>query len=158
MKDSSLCGIVFVEKRYQALSLSQLINRVASGDAELGFISCNHVTGHGNAGGLGSDAEMSFKKQDKVLRKFRNHEFNLLIATSVVEEGLDVPKCNCVVRFDLPQNYRSYVQSKGRARAKESRFIILAEKERREEITCQVEVRQIETSNKVNKNYYFMGD
>ena len=112
---------------------------MASGDAELKFISCSHVIGHGSAGSIGNDAEMGFRKQEKVLSRFRNHEFNLLIATSVVEEGLDVPKCNCVVRFDFPLNYRSYVQSKGRARAKESLFVILAEEEEKDQIECQLE-------------------
>lgn len=66
----------------------------------------------------------------QVLRKFRAHETNLLIATSIVEEGVDIPKCNLVVRFDLPTEYRSYVQSKGRARALVSNYIMLADTER----------------------------
>ena len=66
----------------------------------------------------------------QVLRKFRAHETNLLIATSIVEEGVDIPKCNLVVRFDLPMEYRSYVQSKGRARAPVSNYIMLADSER----------------------------
>lgn len=65
-----------------------------------------------------------------MLRKFRAHETNLLIATSIVEEGVDIPKCNLVVRFDLPTEYRSYVQSKGRARAPVSNYIMLADSER----------------------------
>lgn len=63
----------------------------------------------------------------QVLRKFRAHETNLLIATSIVEEGVDIPKCNLVVRFDLPTEYRSYVQSKGRARAPISNYVMLAD-------------------------------
>jgi len=47
-----------------------------------------------------------------------------------VEEGVDIPKCNLVVRFDLPTEYRSYVQSKGRARAPVSNYIMLADSER----------------------------
>lgn len=66
----------------------------------------------------------------QVLRKFRAHETNLLIATSIVEEGVDIPKCNLVVRFDLPTDYRSYVQSKGRARAPVSNYIMLADSKR----------------------------
>ena len=54
----------------------------------------------------------------------------MLIATSIVEEGVDIPKCNLVVRFDLPTEYRSYVQSKGRARAPVSNYIMLADSER----------------------------
>ena len=48
----------------------------------------------------------------QVLRKFRQKEYNLLISTSVLEEGVDIPRCNLIVRFDLPKDYRSYVQSK----------------------------------------------
>lgn len=47
-----------------------------------------------------------------------------------MEEGVDIPKCNLVVRFDLPTEYRSYVQSKGRARAPVSNYIMLADSER----------------------------
>lgn len=72
----------------------------------------------------------SFSRPHQVLRKFRAHETNLLIATSIVEEGVDIPKCNLVVRFDLPTEYRSYVQSKGRARAPVSNYIMLADSER----------------------------
>lgn len=44
-----------------------------------------------------------------------------------MEEGVDIPKCNLVVRFDLPTEYRSYVQSKGRARAPISNYVMLAD-------------------------------
>lgn len=56
------------------------------------------------------------------------HECNLLIATSVLEEGIELPRCNLVVRFDEPQTYRSYVHCKGRARAQDAHFILLIEK------------------------------
>ena len=41
--------------------------------------------------------------------------------------GFDVPNCNLVVRFNKPDNFSSYIQSKGRARAKVSQasFIVL---------------------------------
>lgn len=78
---------------------------------------------------LGNVLRIAFFLVDsfQVLRKFRAHETNLLIATSIVEEGVDIPKCNLVVRFDLPTEYRSYVQSKGRARAPISNYIMLAD-------------------------------
>lgn len=37
--------------------------------------------------------------------------------------GMDVQRCNLVFHFDPIQQFRSYVQSKGRARAKPSRFV-----------------------------------
>ena len=76
--------------------------------ANLYFI--GHVSG--KPGVRSKEADMMHRKQEEVLRKFRNKEFNLLVSTSVLEEGVDVPRCNLVIRFDLPTGYRSYVQSK----------------------------------------------
>lgn len=58
--------------------------------------------------------------------EFRRGELNVLISTAIIEEGIDVPACNLVIRFNKPQNFSSYMQSKGRARAKTgARFVIL---------------------------------
>ncbi|XP_031435633.1 endoribonuclease Dicer isoform X2 [Clupea harengus] len=127
-----LCGIIFVERRYTAVVLNRLIKEAGKQDPELAYISSNFITGHsiGKNQPRNKQMEVEFRKQEEVLRKFRAHETNLLIATSIVEEGVDIPKCNLVVRFDLPTEYRSYVQSKGRARAPLSNYIMLADSER----------------------------
>jgi endoribonuclease Dicer len=49
----------------------------------------------------------------------------VLVASDVLEEGIDIQKCNLVVKFDVPKNYRSYVQSKGRARHRSSQYIMM---------------------------------
>ncbi|XP_054651562.1 endoribonuclease Dicer isoform X1 [Dunckerocampus dactyliophorus] len=127
-----LCGIIFVERRYTAVVLNRLIKEAGKQDPELAYISNNFITGHsiGKSQPRNKQMEVEFRKQEEVLRKFRAHETNLLIATSVVEEGVDIPKCNLVVRFDLPTEYRSYVQSKGRARAPVSNYIMLADSDK----------------------------
>uniref|UniRef100_A0A8C5KCH4 Endoribonuclease Dicer n=1 Tax=Jaculus jaculus TaxID=51337 RepID=A0A8C5KCH4_JACJA len=124
-----LCGIIFVERRYTAVVLNRLIKEAGKQDPELAYISSNFITGHGigKSQPRSKQMEAEFRKQEEVLRKFRAHETNLLIATSIVEEGVDIPKCNLVVRFDLPTEYRSYVQSKGRARAPISNYVMLAD-------------------------------
>uniref|UniRef100_I3NGE2 Endoribonuclease Dicer n=1 Tax=Ictidomys tridecemlineatus TaxID=43179 RepID=I3NGE2_ICTTR len=128
-----LCGIIFVERRYTAVVLNRLIKEAGKQDPELAYISSNFITGHGIGKNQPRNKQMEaeFRKQEEVLRKFRAHETNLLIATSIVEEGVDIPKCNLVVRFDLPTEYRSYVQSKGRARAPISNYIMLADTDKR---------------------------
>ncbi|CAF4790786.1 unnamed protein product, partial [Rotaria sp. Silwood2] len=63
---------------------------------------------------------MTAKYQRQVIREFRTGEINVLVATAVVEEGLDIPQCDLVFRFNKPPNFSSYMQSKGRARAKQN--------------------------------------
>lgn len=48
-----------------------------------------------------------------------------MIATDVLEEGIDVQECNLVIMFDPVLSFRSYIQSKGRARMKGGEYIIL---------------------------------
>ncbi|KAL5255774.1 hypothetical protein ACHWQZ_G011113 [Mnemiopsis leidyi] len=75
-----------------------------------------------------SDFEVDYletikKQQEQALIDFREGKHNILLATSVVEEGLDIPACNIVIRYDFPQTYRAYVQSRGRARKKPAKFV-----------------------------------
>ncbi|KAF4726714.1 hypothetical protein FOZ62_027803, partial [Perkinsus olseni] len=54
----------------------------------------------------------------------------VLIATSVCDEGVDVPICDCVVMWDVPPNVRSFIQRRGRARKirpRKSELIVLVE-------------------------------
>lgn len=44
----------------------------------------------------------------------------------MLEEGIDVPVCNFVLRFDPPKTYPSYVQSMGRARKEGAVYYILS--------------------------------
>lgn len=45
-----------------------------------------------------------------MLKKFGNGEVNLLIATTVAEEGLDIPECNFVIRYGLVTNEIAMIQ------------------------------------------------
>eukprot|EP00842_Homolaphlyctis_polyrhiza_P006927 jgi/Hompol1/823/HPOL_005436-RA len=59
---------------------------------------------------------MNGRIQQTTFEKFRSGQLNILIVTSVAEEGLDIPDCRLVVAFDLFRNQTGYVQSRGRAR------------------------------------------
>ncbi|KAK1826302.1 Rgp1-domain-containing protein [Podospora conica] len=56
------------------------------------------------------------KDDQQSLHSFRIGKINLLVATSVVEEGIDVPVCNLVICFDEPMSPKTFVQRRGRAR------------------------------------------
>ncbi|KAI0181482.1 hypothetical protein GGR52DRAFT_524797 [Hypoxylon sp. FL1284] len=71
---------------------------------------------------LGSLAEVS---SSRALEDFRQGKIDLLIGTSVLEEGIDVPACNMVICFNDSDNLKAFIQRRGRARMEGSKFIVL---------------------------------
>ena len=71
---------------------------------------------------------MKKSAQDAVIKKFNGGEINILIATTVAEEGLDISTCSSVIRYDMMGNEISSVQARGRVRAKDGKYTCLADK------------------------------
>ncbi|XP_010784105.1 ATP-dependent RNA helicase DHX58 [Notothenia coriiceps] len=80
------------------------------------------LTGAGN--GI---SHMTLNEQSETIRNFRQGAVNLLVSTSVAEEGLDIPECNLVVRYGLLTNEIAQQQASGRARAKDSLYSVVAQ-------------------------------
>ena len=78
---------------------------------------------------------MSFHPDDQrgILDGFRSGKYNLLVSTSVAEEGIDIASCQLVIRFDPAPTAQSFHQSRGRARAAGSHLIVLIESGNAEE-------------------------
>ena len=81
-----------------------------------------------------TDEGLSQKKQAEILRKFREGEYNVLIATSVGEEGIDIPATDLVIFYEpVPSEIRS-IQRKGRTgRARAGRVVVLVARGTRDE-------------------------
>lgn len=77
---------------------------------------------------------MTQKEQKEVLEDFRNGEFDVLVATSVAEEGLDIPATRNVVFYEPVSNPLRKIQRQGRtARDGEGDVYILIGKGTRDE-------------------------
>ena len=73
------------------------------------------------------EMKMSQKEQKQVLQQFRDGEFNILVSTSVGEEGLDIPKVDTVIFYEpIPSAIRT-IQRIGRTGRfdKGSAFVLL---------------------------------
>ena len=82
----------------------------------------------------GEDIGLSQKEQVDILEKFRAGEVNVLVATSIGEEGLDIPQVDLVVFYEpVPSEIRT-IQRRGRTgRSAAGRVIMLVTKDTRDE-------------------------
>ncbi len=89
------------------------------------------------------DPGMSQKEQARVLAEFREGRFPLLVASSVAEEGLDVPDVDLVVFFEsVPSEIRA-IQRRGRTgRTSLGQVVVLLTRETRDVAYQMAEARR----------------
>ncbi|WP_336136075.1 DEAD/DEAH box helicase [Natronomonas amylolytica] len=114
--------IVFTESRDTAETLTEFLGE---------HFDTQRFVGQGDK--EGSDG-MTQKEQKETLDAFRNGEFEVLVSTSVAEEGLDVPDVDLVLFYEpVPKGIRS-IQRKGRTgRASEGAVVVLLAEDTRDE-------------------------
>ena len=71
------------------------------------------------------ESGLSQKKQKEMLDRFRNNEFNILVATSVGEEGLDIPKVDSVIFYEPIPSAIRHIQRRGRTGRQEKGEVII---------------------------------
>lgn len=108
--------IIFVERVITAICLESLLNEVlASNDWTVTYMA-------GNNSGLNLQTR---NEHIKIIDSFRKGAVNIIVATQILEEGLDVQHCNLVIRFDPSKTVCSFIQSKGRARMEGSDYLLI---------------------------------
>jgi len=107
--------IIFSQFRDTVIKISEELNKIS------GIISKTFV---GQAKKQGSG--LSQKEQQEIMNEFREGEINVICATSIAEEGLDIPEVNSVVFYEpIPSAIRS-IQRRGRtARLMKGKSIVL---------------------------------
>ncbi len=114
--------IVFTESRDTAEALTEFLGE---------HFETRRFVGQGDK--KGSDG-MTQREQTETLDRFRAGEFEVLVSTSVAEEGLDVPDVDLVLFYEpVPKGIRS-IQRKGRTgRASEGKVVVLLADDTRDE-------------------------
>ncbi|KAE9599183.1 putative ribonuclease III post-transcriptional gene silencing PAZ-Argonaute family [Lupinus albus] len=109
--------IVFVERVITAVVLETLLNVLLP---KYNSWKTKFIAGHNS--GLKNQTR---NKQNEIVEEFRDGLVNIIVATSILEEGLDVQSCNLVIRFDPCPTVCSFIQSRGRARMQNSDYILM---------------------------------
>ncbi|KAI2675933.1 hypothetical protein CBS147355_6114 [Penicillium roqueforti] len=125
-------GLIFVGRRAAAMILKLLIENHP--DTKDNF-RCGTFVGMSKMQGLTDLGKWhdNIRGQGETLTKFRVKDLDLIITTNALEEGIDIPACNTIISFDRPLNLSSFIQRRGRARQKQSTFIIFANSKHEEE-------------------------
>ncbi|KAJ2306279.1 Dicer-like protein 1 [Coemansia sp. RSA 2706] len=124
-RPSELRAIVFVARRITAVLLTLVVSLVA----ELDFVRADVLLGAAQKQSGTIDRPIrggSVRTASQLtLADFADGRLNVVFATQVAEEGVDIQPCNLVIRFDMPRTATSLIQSRGRARMADSQFIVM---------------------------------
>ncbi|XP_065349266.1 endoribonuclease Dicer-like [Cloeon dipterum] len=123
--DFRLCGIVFTQRRVTAIILYHLMKIAMEHDQRFAQVKPDVILGCNKSVFGTMEYAWDSSKLRKSVARFNKGITNLCFATNVLEEGIDIPRCNIVVRFDRITTMTSFIQSKGRARDQKATFIVL---------------------------------
>lgn len=125
-------GMIFVETRGTAFALAKYITE------ELEMMGYRAAPFTGSKSSDSSEGMLEEEKTD-TLKKYRKGEINLLVATSVGSEGIDVPDSNFIITYNYTGNEADIMQMSGRARRQGSTVTHISDQtiQRREETSLQ---------------------
>lgn len=116
-------GLVFVETRATVALLAHVLSEHPRTRHALKVGTFVGASGHSSRYEIGELLDIG--KQKSTLEDLRSGKKNLIIATSALEEGIDVSVCNHVICFQRPTSLKSFIQRRGRARHPESTYAIM---------------------------------
>lgn len=118
--NSSTRAIVFTQYRTSVMEIVGLLEQMVP------LIKVQAFVGQGASGKAKESKGQSQKQQQEIVKKFRNGEFNVLVATCIAEEGLDIGEVDLIVSFDALTSPVRMIQRMGRTgRKRVGKVIIL---------------------------------
>ena len=122
-KNPQIKILIFSQLRETAQILSKNLNNIKEINAKV-------FVGQAKKEGLG----LSQKEQKEMLQEFSSGKTNVLCATSIGEEGLDIPEVNVVIFYEpIPSAIRSIQRAGRTARLMKGKLIILITRKTRDE-------------------------
>lgn len=122
-KNKNFKLIVFSQYRETALMISKNLNKIKGVESKI-------FVGQTKKGETG----MSQKDQKKIIEEFSEAKVNVLCATSIGEEGLDIPEVNAVIFYEpVPSAIRAIQRAGRTARLMKGKLMILITKGTRDE-------------------------
>jgi len=120
--------IIFAQFRETVRKISEILNEIPEINAII-FVG-QAIKEHGK----GKTTGLKQREQKAIIEKFKEGKINVLVATSIAEEGLDIPEVNEVIFYEpIPSAIRS-IQRRGRtARLSKGSLKILITKNTRDQ-------------------------
>jgi len=119
--------IIFTQFRNTASIISEKLNLIAGVTSKVFVGQAKKTSNRGDTG-------LSQKEQKKIINEFSSGEINVLCATSIGEEGLDIPEVNAVIFYESVPSAIRKIQRGGRtARLMAGKLIMLITKDTRDE-------------------------
>jgi len=91
------------------------------------------------------NGDMTQQNRERVINRLKNGGLDILVATDVAARGLDVPRLDLVINYDIPYDAESYVHRigrTGRAGRSGSAILFVAPREKRMLFTIEKLTRQ----------------
>jgi ERCC4-related helicase len=115
--------IIFAQFRETVRTISETLNKPPNIKAE-NFVG-QAIKQHGTKGTTG----LKQSEQKKIIEKFKTGEINVLVATSIAEEGLDIPEVSEVIFYEpIPSAIRKIQRAGRTARLSKGKLKILITK------------------------------
>jgi len=126
-KDKKMKILVFTQFRNTATIISKKLNQIEGINSAVFVGQAKKISEKGSTG-------MNQKEQKKMIEDFSKGKINILCATSIGEEGLDIPEVNMVIFYEAVPSAIRKIQRSGRtARLMAGKLIILITKGTRDE-------------------------
>lgn len=104
-KFDALCRIMENEESFYAIVFCRT-------KLDTDFVASRLMAQHLRAAAIHGDIDQS--QREKILKRFREQDINILVATDVAARGIDINDLNFVVNYSLPESYEAYTHRIGR--------------------------------------------